>query len=149
MSPPTAPPSERLRILLAEDEPDIRQYVRDILAARDDVDVVEAPSGEDALRRLEHEWFDVVVSDQRMGLVDGLAVLERARERSPDAPRVMITGYAELELVEDAKNRGHVDRFLAKPFSPDAFLDEVAPLLDTRRVRAARQLAFDRALKVP
>lgn len=133
------------RILVAEDEPQIRQYVADILALLEDVDVTFAPSGEVALERLREGDWDLVISDQRMGPTDGVVVLREAERLVPAAQRMMITGYAELALVADAKNGAHVHRFLPKPFPPDALRVAAEELLAVARDERLRRDAFRRA----
>lgn len=135
------------RILIAEDEPHIRQYLADILATMRDVEVVFAPNGEVAIDRLRQGEWDIVISDQRMGATDGVVVLGQAAVLVPDAQRVMITGFAELALVEEAKNGGHAHRFLAKPFSPTTFLGVIEDLLEKARLTAHHRHAFTRALE--
>lgn len=137
----------RWSVLLADDEPEIRQYVKDALADMDDVDIVDVAGGRDALAALSTRAFDLVITDQRMGAVDGVSVLEHARGHAPHAARMMITGYGELDLIDSAVNRAHVDRFLPKPFSPAALQEAVAQLLaqvgarHRARVEGARALA--------
>ena len=135
------------RILVAEDEPQIRQYVADILAGFPGIEVAYAANGEAALDLLPRQDWDLVISDHRMGPTDGVVVLHEAERVLPHAQRMMMTGYAELSLVADAKNGAHVHRFLAKPFTPGEFAKAVRDLLDHARREKLRLGAFHRALE--
>jgi response regulator RpfG family c-di-GMP phosphodiesterase len=64
------------------------------------------------------EQFAVVVSDMRMPGMDGVKLLAKIRELSPDTVRIMLTGYADLQLTIEAVNKGHIFRFLSKPCQP-------------------------------
>jgi DNA-binding NtrC family response regulator len=69
----------------------------------------------EALRCLETKDFDIVISDIRMGEIDGIQVMEKVFETSPNVVVIMITGYATLELARESLAKGAFD-FIAKPF---------------------------------
>lgn len=133
------------RILIAEDDPQIRQYMLACLEAIPETELTFAASGEAAVMRLESERWDVVISDQRMLGVDGVHVLKRARELHPDSQRAMLTGFADMDLAIGAKNEGAIHRFLTKPISPSHLAEAVAGLVERSRERSLRTAAFDRA----
>jgi len=134
------------RVLVVDDEDELRAYVKDALALLPDVEVVACASGEEGLAELRARPFDVVLSDQRMGAMDGVRFLEAAAALAPDAPRILMTGFAEIPLAESAVNRARVAGFLSKPFLPEDLARLLEPLLPVRRERAARSEAFGRAL---
>ena len=136
----------RPRILVAEDEMHIRQYVTDILATLPDVDLVCVPSGEAALEAIKRERWDVIITDQRMGTMDGIAVLRSAASLQPHAQRAMMTGFTEIALLTRAKNEGGVHRFLSKPFSPQELLREIGALIENARRDSHHHAAFERAI---
>jgi DNA-binding NtrC family response regulator len=68
-----------------------------------------------ALQRLAEKDFDIVISDIRMGEVDGIQVMQKVFEKSRDIRVIMITGYATLELARESLAKGAFD-FIAKPF---------------------------------
>jgi ATP-dependent Lon protease len=76
--------------------------------------VTPTNSGSEALKRLEEESFDVVVTDLIMGDVDGTAVLEKTREKYPDAKIIMITGYATINTAVEAMRKGAF-HYIEKP----------------------------------
>ena len=69
----------------------------------------------EALRILESRTYDIVISDIRMGTIDGIQIMEKALEKSGKTKVIVITGYATLELAREAMAKGAFD-FIAKPF---------------------------------
>ena len=68
-----------------------------------------------ALQRVQDKDFDIVISDIRMGEIDGIQVMERVLKKSRRIKVIMITGYATLELARESLTKGAFD-FIAKPF---------------------------------
>lgn len=99
------------RVLCVDDEPIIRMVVVEILSELG-CEVVEAESGEHALRLSETDDFDILITDIRMDGMNGWELAERARERSPALPVIYISGYA----CEGRRMSNTL--FLAKPFMP-------------------------------
>jgi DNA-binding NtrC family response regulator len=84
--------------------------------------------GGTALRRLEEQPFDIVVTDIRMDGMDGIEVLERVLAKSARTKVIIITGYATVEVAREALSKGAFD-FIAKPFKPNdlrAIIDRAA-----------------------
>jgi DNA-binding NtrC family response regulator len=147
MSDIARPPDDgRFRILVADDDPGLREYMEAILARLPNVDVTTVPSGEDGVAALERGWFDLILSDQRMGKLDGVHFLKRAESLAEGAPRVLVTAYGDMQLTQDAVNMAHVSRFLNKPFLPDDLTTMVKDLLSVRRMHVHREDAFLRAI---
>lgn len=106
------------RILFVDDEPKILEGLQRMLRPqRNEWEMAFAPGGETALAMLEAETFDVIVSDMRMPVVDGAALLEIVREKYPGMLRVILSGYTELEASFRAVPVAH--QFLLKPCDPD------------------------------
>ncbi len=61
--------------------------------------------------------FAVVVSDMRMGTMNDARFLGAVGERAPDTVRIMMTGYADLNIAKEAINLGHIYSFMTKPFT--------------------------------
>lgn len=122
----------RLQVLVLDDEPIVGKRLQPALAKVGcDVEVFEAPAP--ALDRLTQKAFDIVVTDIRMDDIDGIEVLERVMERSPETRVIMITGYATVEVAREAMAKGAFD-FIAKPFKPQELRDVIA--------KAAHALGF-------
>ena len=107
------------RILFVDDEPRILEGLQRMLRPqRTEWEMAFAPGGEAALAMLEAEAFDVIVTDMRMPVVDGAALLEIVREKYPAMLRVILSGYTELEASLRAVPVAH--QFLLKPCDPDS-----------------------------
>src|SRR5205823_3330777 len=92
-------------ILVVDDDDAVRWTIGEVL--RDAAySVTLATSGADALARLRQTEFDVVLTDLRLGDVDGLAVLDAVRRTRPDAVTLMLTGYASVESAIAALRLG-------------------------------------------
>lgn len=96
-------------------------------------EVAEADGGESALLLLDQFAFDVVITDLRMPGVDGVSVIEAARERYPGIIAIVITGYG---TVRDAVNaiKGGASDFIAKPFQFDELMHVLQKALEQRRL---------------
>ncbi len=105
-----------LRILVCDDEESICALLRDILARFGHDSVVLCQDGQSALAQAEQQPFDLVFLDIRMPGMDGVEVMQRLRPLRPEAVFVMITGYAQDELMEKSV-QGGAYACLAKPFS--------------------------------
>lgn len=104
------------RVLVIDDDATVRRaYQRSLQTVRCDVDT--AASGEDGLRILAGRPFDVVLLDLRMPGMDGMAVLQAAKQTSPASEIIVITGYPTVETAKQAVRLGAYD-YLAKPVGP-------------------------------
>ncbi len=104
------------RVLVVDDDPDIRTILVDRLAARGH-DLLEAPDGLKALEVCARELPDLMLLDLDLPGADGLTVLERLRHESSAPTVVVITAFATIEKAVEAMRHGAFD-FLAKPFQP-------------------------------
>jgi DNA-binding NtrC family response regulator len=121
-------------LLLVEDEAPLREAWAAQLSDAG-FDVVEAGSGEDAIDRLSTFAFDVVVTDLRLPGIDGVRVLEAARERYPEILVIVVTGYGTVRDAVETIKRGAAD-FITKPFQFDALLHVLRGALERHRLRA-------------
>src|SRR5262245_33491192 len=85
---------------------------------RIDLECTVARSGQEGVRLLEEEDWDVVLTDLRLPDTDGLSVLKKARELAPDAEVVMITGYGDVKTAVEAIKQG-ASNYLTKPVDLD------------------------------
>lgn len=104
----------RIRVLFVDDEESNLKAFRSTF--RRDMDVLIASSGREALEILRKEEVHVIVSDQRMPGMTGAEFLTIARERHPRAMRMLLTGYADLEAVVTAVNKGGIYAYATKPW---------------------------------
>ena len=121
------PGVRRPRVLLAEDDDDIRSVIAAILRW-DGYEVVEASNGAELLERVgdlllaaekgDAPTADLIVSDVRMPGFSGLTVLAGLREADDKTPFVLITAYADDDTLDKARRAG-VDAVFRKPFDVD------------------------------
>ena len=105
------------RILLVEDERDIRETLRLQLEA-EGYEVTETESGNEALMMAKSSPFDIVLTDVMLPDLNGIELVERLRHVSPCPVTVVMTGFGSVEMAVNAIKAGAVD-FLSKPFSVD------------------------------
>jgi len=101
-------------ILVVDDEPIVGGRLKATLE-RDGHRVSVFVDPVEALRALDTKVFDIVITDIRMGEVDGVELLEAIRSKTSYTRVIMITGYATLELARESLAKGAFD-FIAKPF---------------------------------
>jgi len=133
------------RLLLVDDETAVRMTLAALLA-KEGYDVTSAGSGAEALARLREGAFDVILSDLRLDDMDGMAVLEEARQRNPEIVAVVLTGYASLESAIDAIGRG-VFGYIVKPCKIDEMKATIRSGLDRRNAsRVNKQVEIAEAV---
>ncbi len=81
--------------------------------------VFTAISGEEAIKVMDSEPIDVIITDQRMPNMTGVQFLESILDRHPDPMRILLTGYADLNAVIDAVNKGKIFHYLTKPWNEE------------------------------
>ncbi|PUZ27922.1 two-component system response regulator [Chitinophaga parva] len=81
--------------------------------------VQTATSAEEAEKLLESNTFHIIISDQRMPKMTGIEFFESILERYPEPIRVLLTGYADINAVIDAINKGQVYKYFSKPWNED------------------------------
>jgi EAL domain-containing protein (putative c-di-GMP-specific phosphodiesterase class I) len=139
------------RVLVVDDEPEMRHLMTRMLQSAG-YDVRCAPDGEEALRVLDTDTVDLVVTDLAMPRADGLTVLRRIRERNDELPVLLVAGEPTTDSAIRAV-RYRATEYLTKPFDPDTLLDAVRRALQMTRLaelrRTARELGNTRSLTGP
>ncbi|HUB10050.1 MAG TPA: diguanylate cyclase [Myxococcales bacterium] len=125
--------NERPWLLVVDDENEILNLL--VRSLRDDYHVLTAQNGREALTILEEHDVAVVITDQRMPLMSGLELLKETMRKRPDARRILMTGYADMQLLVNAVNDGQVDRLIPKPFAGNSLKRSVGDILELRRLQ--------------
>jgi ATP-dependent Lon protease len=115
--------NKKARVLVIDDEEIARKNLEHILV-KENYDVMTAADGAQALRELESSEFDAVLTDLRMGKVDGMDLLERIKIKYPDTKVIMVTGYATVPSAIEAMKKGAF-HYISKPFKLDEVRDTV------------------------
>jgi putative nucleotidyltransferase with HDIG domain len=105
-------------VLFVDDEVNILKAVQRLLRP-EEMTVLCASTGEEALEILSKTKTQVVVTDQRMPEMSGVDLLSSVRQRHPDIVRMMLTGYTEMNVAVEAINRGEIYRLITKPWNDD------------------------------
>ena len=120
-------------LLVVDDEPANLQKLRRTFVS--DFVVREAGSGEEALRHLRSEQYAVIITDQRMSGISGVELLRESLALSPQAVRIILTGYTEVEDLMGAINEGQVHRYIVKPWDPFSLRRTVLQDLELQQLR--------------
>ncbi|HXV36983.1 MAG TPA: HD domain-containing phosphohydrolase [Myxococcota bacterium] len=105
-------------VLFVDDEPNILKSLQRLLR-NEDMNVLCAATGAEALRMLEESPAQVVVTDQRMPEMTGVELLSAVRQRHPEIIRMMLTGFTEIKVAVEAINQGEIYRLITKPWNDD------------------------------
>lgn len=138
------------RILVAEDESILRRNLCEFLS-RKGFDVVGAADGSEALAKVLHDDFDVLLSDIRLPGLDGISLLRRVVAERPDTFVVMMTAYGSTESAVESLRSGAFD-YLQKPIDYDDLVERIRHLVEHRTLQrevgrlrrsVAERLGFD------
>ena len=131
------------KVLIIEDETTIRAVLKDILADQKELklEIEEAKDGQEGLAKLQTDQFDIAFCDIKMPKMDGMEVLQKAKEKGITTAFIMISAHGTTELAVDAVKNGAYD-FLQK--SPAHHPAQCArPYLTDERNRIAKEKNFD------
>ncbi|MBF0278128.1 MAG: response regulator [SAR324 cluster bacterium] len=125
------PASPEIRILIVDDNEQMRILLRTILEHANFFNITEAENGEAAWELLKSEPFDLVITDWNMQQMNGLKLLERIREtaQTHDIPVIMITIHTEKQFVNKAFKAG-VNNYITKPFDRELVIKKIHMVFD-------------------
>ena len=133
------------RVLFVDDEPNVLEGIQRGLRKR--VELHVATSGEQGLKLIQEAGpFAVIVSDMRMPEMNGAQFLAKARERSPDSVRMILSGQADLAATISAVNEGHIFRFINKPCSGDQLWSTLETGIEQHRLVTAEKVLLEQTL---
>lgn len=142
--------SDKPRVLCVDDEPDLLDGLR--LNLRKVYRVSIASSGPEGLVQFDKAEasgtpFDAVVSDMRMPQMNGAQFLTEILQRSPQTPRILLSGQADIQSTISAINDARIYRFLTKPCSPQLLEETLHEAMELARLRNAERELLDRTLR--
>lgn len=115
--------SENQKVWIVDDDKSIR-WVLEKALQKTDVEIQSFSSPDEVLKKMRHEKPDVIISDIRMPGMDGISLLEKIKQLSPDIPVIIMTAYSDLDRAVSAFQGGAFE-YLSKPFD----VDEVVSLV--------------------
>jgi len=121
------------KVLVIEDDEVLRQLLIDVLSDQE-YHVEAAETGEDGLRTMEQDVFDIILLDINLPGMDGMDVLRLAPARQPDAQVVMMTAFGTVDTAVEAMKQGAFD-YINKPFSTDELLLTITRAIEEQDLR--------------
>lgn len=109
--------SEKINILYVDDE--VNNLISFKALLRMKYNVLTAESAKEAIKILEQNDIQIIITDQRMPEMTGVEFLETILEKHPEPVRILLTGYADLNAVVDAVNKGKIFHYLSKPWNEE------------------------------
>jgi DNA-binding NtrC family response regulator len=122
-----------IKILVVDDERIAVKNLEHILK-KEGYTVIGTESASNALKLLEEQQFDVVLTDLRMEKIDGLHILKKCHDLQPDTEVIMITGYATLSSAVEAMQKGAF-HYITKPFKLDMVRNVVKEAAEKVRLK--------------
>ena len=116
------------RILVVEDDPGVRSLLTSLLKAEEH-EAVPASNGQEAMKALDGQSFDLMLTDLRMSPIDGLQLLKHVQEGRPQFPVILMTAHGTVETAVEAMKVGAYD-YITKPFKLDELLMTVQRALE-------------------
>ncbi len=120
-----------VRILVVEDDPEMRALLRDELSDEGH-GVILAEDGTEAASKIGHEAFDLVITDMRMPKAGGLELLAVVKQACPDMPVILITAFGDWPTLIEAYEKGAVD-YINKPFKMRDLKNSIRKALQKKR----------------
>ena len=122
---------ETPKILIVDDELDVRENIKNYLSRRIECVIQEASDGKQALELIAKDGFDVILLDIKMQGISGMSVLKKTRISHPLADIIMITAYDSEQVCREALKEGAVD-FIVKPSTLEVICSKVTQILMKR-----------------
>jgi len=131
------------KILVVDDEPNMLRLLKTILMDKTGYEVDTTNNPLEVSKLLQEGHHDLVVTDLKMPIVDGMDLIDIIKKIDPLTPVIVITAYGTIETAEEAIQKGAYD-FITKPFRKESILITIKRALEWKRMQ--RELA---ALKTP
>lgn len=122
------------RIMIVDDEPNILNSLKRVLKKVEDWDIETYDSVAEALKRAQTTNFELVISDYRMPEMDGVAFLNEIRNIQPEAMRIILSGFTELQVLLAAINEAEIFRYICKPWEDHDLISTMKQALEHREV---------------
>ncbi|MGL5271840.1 MAG: HDOD domain-containing protein [Selenomonadaceae bacterium] len=121
------------KILFVDDEPQILNAIKRLFLDTD-YEIFTADSGEKALNILAEEPVDLVITDMRMPIMDGLELLGKIKTQYPDVLRIILSGYSEKNTILTALQKNLAKLYIMKPWDNDVLLQIVNQIFETETI---------------
>jgi DNA-binding NtrC family response regulator len=122
------------RILVVDDEPNMLRLLKTILMDKTGYEVTTTNNPLEVSKMLQEAHFDLVVTDLKMPLVDGIDLIGIVKQIDATMPIIVITAYGTIETAEEAIQKGAYD-FITKPFRKETILITIKRALEWKRMQ--------------
>ena len=129
--------NEKINVLYVDDEVDNLNAFKAVF--RRDFNVFIVETAEEGVEILRNNEIEVRLTDQRMPKVTGIEFLASILDEFPEAMRILVTGYSDISTVIDAINKGHVYRYVSKPWDNDDFKIIIEQAAEVYRLRKEKR----------
>ena len=123
------------RILVVDDEPNMLRLLKTILMDKTGYEVTTTNNPLEVSKMLQEAHYDLVITDLKMPLVDGIDLIDIIRGIDTAMPIIMITAYGTIETAEEAIQKGAYD-FITKPFRKETILITIKRALEWKRMQS-------------
>jgi response regulator RpfG family c-di-GMP phosphodiesterase len=134
--------NERINILYVDDEQNNLMSFK--ASFRLKYNVFTAISGDEAIKILKENNIEIIITDQRMPNMTGVEFLEMVLQINPDPMRILLTGYADLNAVIEAVNKGKIFHYLSKPWNEEELDMTILRAYDIYKKRKEEQELTDK-----
>jgi len=110
-------PDKKITVLYVDDEPNNLFSFKATFRLK--YNIITATSGDEAMEILKETPVEIIITDQRMPNMTGVEFLEKVLEVNPEPMRLLLTGYADMNAVIDAVNKGKIFHYLTKPWNEE------------------------------
>jgi len=122
------------RILVVDDEPNMLRLLKTILMDKTGYEVTTTNNPLEVSKLLQESHYDLVVTDLKMPLVDGIDLIGIVKNIDANMPIIVITAYGTIETAEEAIQKGAYD-FITKPFRKETILITIKRALEWKRMQ--------------
>jgi DNA-binding NtrC family response regulator len=122
------------RILVVDDEPNMLRLLKTILMDKTGYEVITTNNPLEVSKLLQEGQYDLVVTDLKMPLVDGIDLIGIVKNIDATMPIILITAYGTIETAEEAIQKGAYD-FITKPFRKETILITIKRALEWKRMQ--------------
>ena len=133
-------------VLCVDDEENILNSLKRLLR-KEAYRLLTASSAAEGLKLLEENDIHIVISDQRMPQTSGTEFLAKVKEEYPDAIRIILTGYTDVDSITESINKGHVYKFFLKPWNDQSLRLEIKQALEQYDLIHANKALHEKVLK--
>jgi DNA-binding NtrC family response regulator len=120
--------------MIVDDEPNILSSLNRVLRRQDSWEIETYDTVAEALKRVQTMTFEIVISDYKMPEMDGVEFLNEVRKFQPEAIRIVLSGFTELQALLDAINEAEIYRYICKPWDDQELIATIGTALAHREV---------------